>query len=193
VQVIHCSSFPSLPSILLLNAIARIAIPVLTREESRERASARGGKDEPKTYDGEEAGVHDGADHALQLRAALRLRPAQGSLPPPARLLQTQQGRRRQAGRPDPGRFNFLRAPGEREREISSRSSFKFGCSNFSEVVVVGGLIPAALPLPSIHAGVRADLRRPGGFLRATPLPAGSGEVTNDASAIGFRCSIWVM
>jgi hypothetical protein len=180
VQVIHCSSFPSLPSILLLNAIARIAIPVLTREESRERASARGGKDEPKTYDGEEAGVHDGADHALQLRAALRLRPAQGSLPPPARLLQTQQGRRRQAGRPD-GLISSARR--EREREISSpsTSSFKFGCSIFSEVVVVGGLIPAALPLPSIHAGVRADLRRPGGFLRATPLPAGSGEVTNDA------------
>jgi hypothetical protein len=181
VQVIHCSSFPSLPSFHSPPQLHRIAIPVLTEKNpASERASARGGKDEPKTYDGEEAGVHDGADHALQLRAALRLRPAQGSLPPPARLLQTQQGRRRQAGRPD-GLISSARR--EREREISSpsTSSFKFGCSIFSEVVVVGGLIPAALPLPSIHAGVRADLRRPGGFLRATPLPAGSGEVTNDA------------
>lgn len=156
-QVIHCSSFPSLPSFHSPPQLHRIAIPVLTEKNpASERASARGGKDEPKTYDGEEAGVHDGADHALQLRAALRLRPAQGSLPPPARLLQTQQGRRRQAGRPDPGRFNFLRAPGEREREISSRSSFKFGSSIFSEVVVVvGGLIPAALPAFNSCRGTR--------------------------------------
>jgi hypothetical protein len=29
-----------------------------------------------------------------------------------------------------------------------------------------------------MHAGVRTDLRGAGGFLRATPLPAGSGEMT---------------
>jgi len=40
-----------------------------------------------------------------------------------------------------------------------------------------------------MHAGVRADLRGAGGFLRATPLPAGSGESETNAS-IGFRCLI---
>jgi len=48
----------------------------------------------------EEAALHDGADHALQLRAALRLGPAQGFLPQPPRLLQAQQRRRQGHRRP---------------------------------------------------------------------------------------------
>jgi hypothetical protein len=56
-----------------------------------------------------EAAVHDGADDALQLRAALRVRPAQGLLPQVCRLVQGQerQGTRPNPAspRPDPGSF----------------------------------------------------------------------------------------
>jgi hypothetical protein len=62
-----------------------------------------------------EAAVHDGADDALQLRAALRVRPAQGLLPQVCRLVQ---GQERQGTRRQPGRIPHL--PG-RIREVSSR------------------------------------------------------------------------
>jgi len=56
-----------------------------------------------------EAAVHDGADHAVQLRAALRVRPAQGFLPQAHRLVQ---GQERQGVRADlPGPGGFLCAP----------------------------------------------------------------------------------
>ena len=47
-----------------------------------------------------EAAVHDGADHAVQLRAALRVRPAQGFLPQARRLVQGQERQGTRAARP---------------------------------------------------------------------------------------------
>jgi hypothetical protein len=52
-----------------------------------------------KGQDGE-AALHNGADHAVQLRAALRLRPAQGFLPQVRRLVQGQERQGTQGGRP---------------------------------------------------------------------------------------------
>jgi hypothetical protein len=46
-----------------------------------------------------EAAVHNGADHAVQLRPALRLRPAQGFLPQVRRLVQGQERQGTRAGR----------------------------------------------------------------------------------------------